>query len=272
MTIYISMDVIKFDNSTTLYLIKIHSANTTLWTGLDVYPLIWRYDILCFYVSEKESSRAMSTESVKGSEGDNLTSSSDAQNETKQENSGSQDGSPNKTEKTTSDSEGEAKIKADAEEAEKQRSSSAGSRAESDKEGEGADEYRSESRHSRSGSGGRKSPGGTSRPRSSDTRPKSSSSRGSGEVTFGAKSKKKKKKGDNLISEGHQVTFTVTISVAIPTGNCHFIFILPYTEGLIHLTNGIFISLTCLFTVNIHISVTGMYWGIPYANYQFCSF
>ena len=182
-----------------------------------------------FLIPEKESSRTMSTESVKGSEADNLTTSSEAQNEPKQENSKSHGtSSSEEAGKTTgtSDSEGEAKIKADAEEAEKQRSprsASAGSRTGSDKEGDGTDEQKGDMQtaRSRSSSGGRKSPGGTSRPRSSDSRPKSTtSSRGSGEVTFEAKAKhrKKKKGGDLIFIEGHQVTFTVTISVAIPTG------------------------------------------------------
>ena len=178
-----------------------------------------------FLIPEKESSRTMSTESVKGSEADNLTTSSEAQNEPKQENSQSHVTSSEEAGKTT-DSEGEAKIKADAEEAEKQRSprsASAGSRTGSDKEGDGTDEQKGDvqSARSRSSSGGRKSPGGTSRPRSSESRPKSTtSSRGSGEVTFEAKAKhrKKKKAGDLIFIEGHQVTFTVTISVAIPTG------------------------------------------------------
>ena len=152
----------------------------------------------------------MSAESVKGSEGDNLTSSSDAQNGPKQDVSESQD----KTGKTMSDSEGEAKIKADSEEVEKQRLSSAGSRSGSEKEAGEKDRSRSPGRASRSSSG-RKSVGSSPRPKSTDSRPKSSSS---GEVTFEAKSKKKKKGGEVLL-EGHQVTFTVTISVAIPTGN-----------------------------------------------------
>ena len=157
----------------------------------------------------------MSAESVKGSEGDNLTSSSDAQNGPKQDVSENQDRSPGKT---TSDSEGEAKIKADSEEAEKQRLSSAGSRSGSEKEAEETERSRSPGRAS--SSGGRKSPGGSSpRPKSSDSRPKSSSS---GEVTFEAKSKNKKKKGSEVLLEGHQVTFTVTISVAIPTGKYFF--------------------------------------------------
>ena len=159
----------------------------------------------------------MSTESVKGSEGDNLTSSSDAPNGPKQDPTESTEGSPDKIGKATSDSEGESKIQADSKEAEKQRSPSAGSRSGSEKEAEEAEGRRSGSpgRQSRASSGGRKSPGGTSRPKSSDSRPKSSSS---GEVTFEAKSKRKKKKGAELFVEGHQVTFTVTISVAIPTG------------------------------------------------------
>lgn len=163
----------------------------------------------------------MSTESVKGSDGDNLTSCSDAQNGPKEENLDSREGSPDKIVKTTSDSEGEAKIKADTKEAEKQRSPSAGSRSGSDKEADGR-RSRSPGRASQSSSADRKSPGGT-RPKSSESRPKSSSS---GEITFEAKQKKRKKKLNGLFVEGHQVTFTVTISVAIPTGNCCFMIVL----------------------------------------------
>lgn len=125
----------------------------------------------------------MSTESVKGSNGE--ASDPSGENES---NRGKQ----------TPDSDGEIKIRVDVEEHEKGSPRASASRSDGRRSG-------SPGRQSRSGSGERQ-PG--SRPRST----------ASGEERmFEAKPKKKTKPGD-LDPDGHEVTFTVTISIAVPTG------------------------------------------------------
>ncbi|XP_053378149.1 uncharacterized protein LOC123529262 isoform X2 [Mercenaria mercenaria] len=139
----------------------------------------------------------MSTESVKGSNDDALTPNSDPLD------GDSTDRSNQKQENVSADSDGETKIKADTEEHEKN------STPRSLKSGDGRKSMSPE----RSGSSSlEKSP--SSRPESSESRAKSS-----GEIeekVVGTKTKKKTKKFD-IDPDGHEVSFTLTISIAVPT-------------------------------------------------------
>ncbi|KAL3851656.1 hypothetical protein ACJMK2_015385 [Sinanodonta woodiana] len=104
------------------------------------------------------------------------------------------------TQRDLMDSDGETKIKIDEKDTEKE-----------DKNGQMVEDL-GDGQGSQPPS--RQSPLG--RPQSTDSsgRPKSSNS---GSVMFEAKPRKKGK--GNVFIDGHQVTFTVTISMAIPTGN-----------------------------------------------------
>lgn len=139
----------------------------------------------------------MSVESVKGSNDETLTSNSDPLD------GASTDRSNQPPEKLPADSDGETKIKADAEEHEKNPSPTPRS-------GDGR-KSRSPERTSRSESSLEKSP--SSRPISSESRAKSS---GSPDEKIEIKVKKKTKKQE-VDPDGHEVSFTVTISVAVPT-------------------------------------------------------
>jgi len=122
----------------------------------------------------------MSTEGMKGSNEGTMETSEGAPNSEKG--------------KQTPDTDGEAKIQADVEEHEKMSPRSSQTRSDGRKSS-------SPDRCSRSGSGERQ-PG---------------SSASSEEKIFEAKPKKKVKQVD-IDPDGHEVTFTVTISIAVPTG------------------------------------------------------
>ncbi|XP_052781235.1 uncharacterized protein LOC128217855 isoform X2 [Mya arenaria] len=138
----------------------------------------------------------MSTESVQGSSNSAQTSGMDTGEETMPQKSPRQD------------SDGETKIKADAEEHEKSPPRSPGSRSSGSRPADGRSSKNSPERKSQSGS----RPESLERS-SSGSRPKSTASDEKIEVKT-----KKKLKPTELDPDGHEVTFTVTISIAVPTG------------------------------------------------------